>query len=318
MPHVPAIDAHNHISSWMRGQFEELSAIMDDAGVSHVVDLLPAWGNEARAALEEAQAVLGDRLVPFLAPAWAHAAVDTAAFVAETVDALRRATESHGIKGLKIYKEFGLRHRDDRGRLIAVDDARIAPLWEAAAELEIPVLIHVADPVAFFKPLDRFNERWEELSRNPSWHFYGPPFPSFDELMRQFRQLLAAHPQTTFIGAHVGCYPENLGWVAETMDLYPNYHADISARAAELGRQPFTARKFFIEHADRLLFGTDSRPNVGVYRVYYRLLETDDEYFPYKPHGRPTQGRWNIYGLNLPGDVLEKVYRGNAERLIGL
>ena len=189
----------------------------------------------------------------------------------------------------------------------------------------MPVLIHIADPVAFFTPLDRFNERWEELHENPDWHFYPtrpkgdlshPDFPSFDEIMEQFESLLRRHPGTDFIGAHVGCYAENLGWVGRVMDACPNFYADISARIAELGRQPYTARDFFIAHQDRILFGTDSQPDPQTYAIYYRFLETRDEYFNYGREQPPGVGRWQIYGLDLPDDVLRKVYAENARRVI--
>ncbi|HET7095708.1 MAG TPA: amidohydrolase family protein, partial [Thermomicrobiales bacterium] len=174
-------------------------------------------------------------------------------------------------------------------------------------------------------PLDRFNERYEELRRHPDWHFWPtrpagdlahPDFPSFDEVIGQFRSLLQRHPRTTFIGAHVGCYAENLAWVGATLDACPNFYVDPSARIAELGRQPYTARDFFIRYQDRILFGTDHAPAVETYRLYYRFLETRDEYFAYSPKPTPGSGRWRIYGLGLPNDVLRKVYRDNARRVV--
>ena len=181
------------------------------------------------------------------------------------------------------------------------------------------MLIHTADPVAFFRPLDRFNERWDELHRRPDWHFYGPEFPSFEELIASLYRLIEAHPQTTFITAHVGCYPENLGFVSQMMDKYPNFYTDISARIAELGRAPYSARAWFIKYADRILFGTDQRPTIPMYQVHFRFLETADEYFDYAPGADiPPQGRWKIYGLYLPDEVLRKVYYENAARLFDL
>jgi predicted TIM-barrel fold metal-dependent hydrolase len=139
-------------------------------------------------------------------------------------------------------------------------------------------------------------------------------------IMDQLANLVTRHPQTTFIGAHVGCYAENLGWVGQLLDRCPNFYIDIGARIAELGRQPYTARRFFLQYADRILFGTDAGPDLATYRVYYRFLETDDEYFAYDadPQAIPTQGRWRIYGLFLPDEVLEKVYYGNAERVLSI
>jgi predicted TIM-barrel fold metal-dependent hydrolase len=189
-------------------------------------------------------------------------------------------------------------------------------LWATAGELDLPVLIHVADPVAFFMPLDATNERWEELNARPEWQFPHPPFPAFETIVEGLANLVARHPGTDFIAAHVGCYAENLAWVGALIDRCPNFYVDISARLGELGRQPYTARRFFLRHADRILFGIDAGAHVEMYRLYYRFLETDDEYFNYDIHDPPGQGRWRIYGLALPDDVLERVYFRNAERVI--
>jgi predicted TIM-barrel fold metal-dependent hydrolase len=199
-----------------------------------------------------------------------------------------------------------------------VDDERLSPIWDAAGELDLPVLIHVADPVAFFDPIDETNERWEELGEHPDWAFTSPPFPSFMDIMNGFKNLVTRHDSTTFIGAHVGCYGENLGWVGQMLKDCPNYYIDISARLGELGRQPYTARKFFIEYQDRILFGSDMGPDLDGYRLYYRFLETDDEYFNYNTSDVPLQGRWNVCGLYLPDEVLKKVYSENARRVLKL
>jgi len=230
-----------------------------------------------------------------------------------------RADVKAGARGLKIFKKLGLRARDGAGQLVMPDDPRIAGLWDQAADLGIPVLIHTADPVAFFRPLDRFNERWDELHRRPEWRFCGPEFPSFEHLIASLYRTVEAHPSTTFITAHVGCYPENLGYVSAMMDRLPNLYSDISARLAELGRAPYSARKWFLKHADRILFGTDIRPDIQMYQTHFRFLEAADEYFDYAPDAAiPPQGRWRIYGLLLPDDVLKKVYHDNAVRLLKL
>jgi predicted TIM-barrel fold metal-dependent hydrolase len=227
-----------------------------------------------------------------------------------------RIQAARGAQGLKIWKPFGLHVRDQHGALVPVDDQRLDDLWAAAAELHLPVTIHIADPAAFFDPVDANNERWEELHAHPDWQFPSPPFPAFSSLISQFARLVERHSQTTFIGAHVGCYAENLGWVSQMLDRCPNLFVDIGARIAELGRQPYSARRFFVNYADRILFGTDVGANLDVYRVYYRFLETEDEYFNYEPGNFPGQGRWSIYGIFLPDEVLEKVYYRNAERVI--
>lgn len=219
-----------------------------------------------------------------------------------------------GMRGLKFFKELGLHYRDSSGKLIRVDDKRLKPIWETAARLNIPVLIHIADPKAFFKPLDGSNERFEELNGHPNWLFVGDEFPSFDELMEMQENLLTENPDTTFVMAHVGCYVENLKFVSDQMDRHPNMNIDISARIAELGRQPYTARKFMIKYQDRILFGTDGSDKTLLYPYYYRFLETWDEYFEYGPNSM--QGRWRIYGIGLPDPVLRKIYHENAIRLV--
>jgi predicted TIM-barrel fold metal-dependent hydrolase len=191
----------------------------------------------------------------------------------------------------------------------------------------VPVTIHIADPVAFFEPLDQRNERWEELHGHPDWHFWPtrPPghpdldgFPPFDELIDGLEAVVVRHPGTTFIGAHVGCAAEDLARVAEILERAPNFNVDLAARIAELGRQPYTARAFIERWADRVLFGTDMAPDPAWWAVYHRFLETADESFAYDVDDDepPSQGRWRIHGLHLPDDVLRRVYHDNAARLI--
>jgi predicted TIM-barrel fold metal-dependent hydrolase len=320
-PRFPVIDAHNHLSppfggAWDTRPVSELLDVLDAANVRLLVDLDGGWGEgKLRQHLDHFKAAAPERFQCFGGVEWSAWADDR---FGERAAARLRAQASWGAQGLKIWKPFGLSVRDQRGKLVAVDDARLDPLWQTAGELNLPVLIHAADPVAFFDPADRFNERWEELGAHPDWQFPSPPYPAFMTILNGLANLVARHPATTFIGAHVGCYAENLAWVGALLDRCPNFYVDISARISELGRQPFTARRFFIQYADRILFGSDAAPNVDYYRLMYRFLETDDEYFPYGLGDVPSQGRWNIYGLSLPDDVLHKVYAGNAERVLGL
>jgi predicted TIM-barrel fold metal-dependent hydrolase len=316
------IDAHNHLGTfgggWDKRDPAALFARLEEARVVHYVDLDGGWGED----------VLDDRLRRFKAHApdryrvfggvnWGLWAGEGHRF-ADRAAARLTAQAARGAEGLKIWKPFGLHVTDDTGALARIDDARLDPIWARAGELGLPVMIHIADPVAFFDPLTPENERWDELHENPDWQFPAPPFPPFSDLIEGLARLVRRHPGTNFIGAHVGCYAENLAWVSALLDECPNFHVDISARISELGRQPYSARRFFMRHSDRILFGTDAGPDLETYGTYARFLESEDEYFCYSPDGIPGQGRWMIYGLNLPRDTLDKVYFTNAARLLGL
>jgi predicted TIM-barrel fold metal-dependent hydrolase len=247
---------------------------------------------------------------------------------ADAIGTAKRA----GAKGLKILKTLGLYLREGTttGPLVKVDDKRFDPMWEACAAHDMPVWIHVADPEAFFLPIDRFNERYDELGHHPDWSFHGGDFPSFRELMEARDRLFARHPKTRFLALHVGHDAENLAFVSESLDRFPNMTVELGARIGELGRQPRTARRFFDKYQDRILFGTDAVPPPDgehypqqvfkdeLYEIYYRFLETEDEYFDYAPAPVPPQGRWCIYGLGLPDPILKKVYHDNAARMLGL
>jgi len=321
-PRFAAIDAHNHLGpvwggGWADRPLSELLDAMDQAGVQAVVDLDGGWSEEILDRhLDHFKEAAPERFFHFGGVDWSRWADERNAFADRAARRLREQVR-RGAQGLKVWKGFGLQVRDPEGHLATVDDPRLDAIWETAAELGIPVLIHVADPVAFFAPLDRFNERWEELHAQPEWHFPSPPYPAFQAVVEALARLVLRHPQTSFIGAHVGCYAENLAWVGEWLDRAPNLYVDIAARIGELGRQPYAARRFFLRYADRVLFGTDVGVDPAWYRIYYRFLETADEYFGYDPGPVPGQGRWSIYGLFLPDDVLEKVYRLNALRLLG-
>ncbi|NDJ60267.1 MAG: amidohydrolase family protein [Chloroflexi bacterium] len=319
-PRFPVIDAHNHLSfdSWDFDQrpVAELLDILDEAQVRLYVDLDGGWGEDIlHHHLDYFKAAAPERFRIYGGVDWA-AWPDHGDGFGEWAAQRLRAQAARGAEGLKIWKPFGLHVKDQHGYLVKIDDERLDPVWATAGELGLPVTIHIADPVAFFEPLDPTNERWEELHVHPDWHFPSPPFPSFMALLDAFARLIKRHPQTTFVGAHVGCYAENLQWVGALLDACPNFYVDFSARLGELGRQPYSARRFFIQYADRILFGTDSPPNPEIYRLYYRFLETDDEYFNYGLGDMPRQGRWQIYGLYLPDDVLERIYYKNAEHVL--
>ena len=236
-------------------------------------------------------------------------------FVRNTCQQIRIA-KSKGIVGLKFFKQFGLGYRNSDGSLIRIDDQRFDPIWETCAELDFPVLMHTADPAAFFEPVNEQNERYEELLRHPNWSFFGDQFPSRQQLLNARNLVIKRHPNTKFIGAHMGNNPEDLTEVGNWLDQYPNLYVEFSSRIGELGRQPYTARKFFLKYADRILFGTDGPWPEERLRYYWRFLETEDEYFRYSEKTPQPQGLWFIYGLRLPRDVLQKVYFENAFKLV--
>lgn len=315
-----AIDAHIHLqapfgNNWNERPAAQLLEQLEQANVRAVVDLDGGWGEAILDAhLKHFKAQAPEHFVHFGGVDWSQWPTHGNAFGDWAAKRLREQVK-RGAEGLKIWKPFGLYVKDQYSNLVSVDDKRLIPLWETAGELEIPVLIHVADPVAFFDPLDNTNERIEELQRHPDWHFPSPPFPSFISILEAFARLIHRHRNTTFIGAHVGCYAENLSWVADLLDACTNFYVDISARLGELGRQPYSARKFFMEYADRILFGTDADAMLTTYQLYARFLETDDEYFNYTTRDIPTQGRWHVYGLYLPDEDLQKVYFDNANKV---
>jgi predicted TIM-barrel fold metal-dependent hydrolase len=321
LPRFPAVDAHNHLGGdfgpgWIGRPVEELLEAMDQMKVKRLVDLDGGWGETIlETHLDIFKKKAPERFAMFGGVNWQNWKEVGNRFP-ETAAARLRAQAARGAQGLKVWKPFGLSVRDGDDRLVRVNDSRLDPIWQTAAELRLPVMIHVADPVAFFLPLDATNERWEELQAHPDWHFPSPPYPPFLQILEDLASLVERHPQTIFIGAHVGCYAENLQWVGRLLERCPNFYVDISARISELGRQPYSARRFFMQFSDRILFGTDVPPQPAMYQVYYRFLESEDEYFPYDLGPIPGQGRWNIYGLHLPEEVLANVYYRNAERII--
>ena len=320
-PRFPVVDAHNHLGEAFGGGWEKRTAsevldVLDAAGVRIYVDLDGGFSEHyLHHHLDHFKAVAPERFRIFGGVNWSAWPEQGNRF-GQWAAAQLRAQAARGADGLKVWKPFGLQVRDHLGALVPVDDPRLDPLWAAAGDLHLPVVVHVADPVAFFDPLDEHNERWEELQAHPDWQFPSPPYPSFESVVTGLANLVARHPGTTFVGAHVGCYSENLAWVSALLDRCPNFFVDIAARISELGRQPYSARRFCLAYADRILFGIDMGPDLEAYRRYYRFLETDDEYFNYSGREIPDQGRWSIHGLYLPDDVLQKIYSANAQRIL--
>ena len=327
----PAIDAHNHL--WGNQQVSELIKILDSVGVVSYCDLTPemriTWaqggGEEQKTGIENfladfAQAHPG-RFYAFTTATFVHPATEplfanAAQFVKDTVETLRERV-SLGARGLKILKGFGLISRDSQGNLIAADDPRLAGIWDAAGDLGVPVLIHQSDPYGFFEPITPENEHYESLAKYSDWCFNDPKFPRKMELLQRRDNLIRRHPNTTFILAHVANFAENLAYVSQLLEENSNVYIDFSARIDELGRQPYSAREFFIRHQDRILFGADMPASVEMYRCYFRFLETFDEYF-FAPDydGTFDRHRWAICGIGLPEAVLAKVYYQNALKVI--
>lgn len=304
----PAVDFHNHLDGMDPG---DLLPIMDRCGIEHLINITMRTGDEGISMIDKFQGHPSNRFSAIGWMDWSDLPIP--GFFDRAVERLERMVDCGSI-GLKIWKDLGISLRDDHGALLCIDDERLGPLFAKAGEIGVPVMFHIADPDAFFLPIDRFNERYEELAAHPEWSFHDSLF-SKDDLLAQRDNVFARHPETTFIAAHVAEKPENLAYVGDLLDRNPNLIIDIGARVAELGRQPFTARDFFVRYADRILFGTDLVPDEEMYQLHFRFLETSDEYFDYPSHAS-RQGRWKIYGIDLPDDVLSKVYSGNAMRFI--
>ena len=304
----PSIDYHNHLDAQ---DPSEVLRIMDACNIERIVNITMRTGDEAFETHRRFKSASASRFETIAWFDWTD--LHEQGFWERCVERLERLTDA-GFRGIKFWKDLGLALKDASGEMLRVDDERLAPVFEKAGELGMPVMFHTADPDAFFFPIDRFNERYEELAAHPDWSFYGSHF-SKDELLAQRDSIFARHPKTTFVCAHLAERSEDLAYVGRLLDVNPNLFVDIGARTAELGRQPYTSREFFLKYADRIVFGTDLVPDLEMYRLHFRFLETRDEYFDYPSHAS-RQGRWHIYGIDLPDDVLKKVYSENALRLL--
>jgi predicted TIM-barrel fold metal-dependent hydrolase len=337
----PVIDFHTHISVSAKsekgvslspdrqylGTPQELLAVMDRKNIHTMVNLTGGYEKGLTEAIAKYDRVYPGRFITFTEPSYSRFKEPN--YPKLQGQAIEQAHRD-GARGLKILKTLGLYLREDitSGTLVKIDDPRFDPMWDACGQLNMPVAIHISDPAAFFTPTDRFNERYEELNNHPDWSFYGGDFPSNAELIEARNRVMARHPKTQFVTLHFGNFSENLQNVGENLDRFPNMHVDMAARIGELGRQPFTSKKFFDKYQDRILFATDATPhgdefpqqvfNDQLYEIYYRFLETEDEYFDYAPAKIPPQGRWRIYGIHLPEGILRKVYHDNAARLLRL
>jgi predicted TIM-barrel fold metal-dependent hydrolase len=321
---VPCIDVHNHLGRWLSdGQWmiddvPALLAMMDEHRVAAIVNLDGMWGDEVTANVERYDEAHPGRFYTFCQLDWARIAEPdgVATLIASLDDSARR-----GARGLKVWKNLGLNVQDADGSVILPDDPRVIEIIAHAGDLGLPVLIHTADPKAFFEPLDARNERLDELLQERDWWFGDATrYPRFSRLMEALHTLVLACPGTRFVGAHAGCAAEDLDLVESLLSRAPNFAIDIAGRMAELGRQPRRFTALVNRFPDRVLFGTDIYPVTGEqYRLHYRFLETADEAFEYAPDSPiPPQGRWTVSGLDLDPALLPAIYHGNAERFLGL
>jgi predicted TIM-barrel fold metal-dependent hydrolase len=306
----PFVDAHNHQRRHTEQTLLELARQMDALNMSVMVNLSGGTGEQLAAAVSLQNRVIPGRMVTFANLSFAG--IDDPDWGSRAAAQLERDVRQGGAKGLKIFKNLGMDLRDGQGRRIPTNDPRFDPVWAKAGELGIPVLIHTAEPPAFFLPIDEHNERWLELTLYPNRARPPERYPSFDSLMAEQHAVFRTHRRTTFINAHMGWYGQDLARLGQLLDEHPNMVTEIGAVIYEPARQPSAARAFFVKYQDRILMGKDSWVPEE-YGTYFRVLESDDEYFPYH---KKYHAFWAMYGLDLPDDVLRKVYYGNALRVI--
>jgi predicted TIM-barrel fold metal-dependent hydrolase len=316
---TPAVDAHNHLGRWHDGRWRvadvpALVDLMDAANVATIVNLDGCWADELEANLDRYDRAFPGRFVSYARVDWRET---TTPGWPDRIAASLADSAARGATGVKLWKDIGLRLRDERGELFFLDDPRLEPMWAAIADAGLPVTVHTADPAAFFEPLDARNERLEELLRHPDWQFMGPRFPPLARLLDALEGAVAANPGVTIVGAHVGCIAEDLDWVDRMLTAYPNFAVDTAARIAELGRQPRRTRRLIEDHPGRVVLGTDvSPPTAEDYAIYFRFLETADEYFPYDAEDPPGNGRWRISALDLSPELAAGVAGDNARVFI--
>lgn len=306
----PFVDVHSHHRTPMSA--EDAAAVvaeMDAMNMAVLVNLSGGRGETLRRAVETMEGRYPNRFVIFAnldfrgisEPGWSERT--TAQFEADV---------AAGARGLKIFKNLGMTVRNADGSRVSVDDPRLDPIWAKAGELGVPVLIHSADPAQFWQPHDANNERWYELVERPGRKRDPAVHGTWEEIIDEQHNVFRKHPGTTFINAHLGWFANDLDRLGELMDEFPNMYGEIGAVIAELGRQPRFAREWMTQYQDRLLFGKDSW-SPDEYDTYFRVLESDDDYFPYF---RRRHAFWSMYGLELPDTVLRKLYYENAVRII--
>ena len=305
----PVIDVHSHQPTPISaGEFERVVKGMEANNLQVLVNLSGSSGDRLHRGIEAIKASkYRDRMVLF-----ANVNFGAGAGPGFGKQAARQLEEdvNAGAMGLKVFKDLGMFDRKADGSRLQVDDPELDPIWEACARLNVPVLIHIAEPAAFFEPLDYTNERWLELSLYPDRrHQTGV---RFEQLMTERNNMIRRHPNTKFILAHFGWHANDLARAGKLLDQNPNAYYDVAAVLYDFGRQPRAAHEFFIKYQDRILFGKDSyQPDE--YPYYWRVFETNDEYFDYY---RDYHAFWKLYGIGLPDQVLRKLYNGNALKLV--
>jgi len=304
----PFVDVHNHQFDMPIKDLSKLVEEMDSLNMGFMVNLSGFRGLYLEQSLKNIKENAPTRFGLFLNIDFEK--LDDSNFAKEQVELINKAV-AQGVIGLKVYKSLGLTDKDKKGNRIAINDPRLDPIWKACGDQNIPVLIHSGEPSSFWDPKDKYNERWLELRQKPGRYRDPEENPSFEEVLAEQHAVFKKHPNTTFINAHLGWMGNDLDRLGKHLDQYPNVMTEIGAVLAELGRQPKRARQFFIDYQDRILFGKDSY-NVSEYYTYFRVLETEDEYFEYY---RKRHAHWKIYGLSLPDSVLQKVYYKNALHL---
>lgn len=304
----PFIDVHNHQFDMPVKDLNKLVAEMDSLNMAFMINLSGFRGLYLRKSLENIKENAPNRFGLFLNIDFET--IDEEDFAQKQKLLIESAVQA-GVMGLKVYKSLGLTDKDQSGNRIKVNDPRLDPVWMACGENNIPVLIHSGEPVSFWYAKDKFNERWLELRQKPSRYKDPKTNPSFEEVLAEQHEIFRKHPNTNFINAHLGWMGNDLDRLEDHLDTYPNVVTEIGAVLAELGRQPKRARQFFIDYQDRILFGKDAY-KMSEYYTYFRVLETDDEYFDYY---RKRHAHWKMYGLALPDSVLQKLYYKNALKL---
>jgi uncharacterized protein len=308
----PVIDIHSHQPTPISPT--ELARVvqgMDQNNLRLLVNLSGSFGERLRSGLEAIRtSKYADRMVLFANIDFPSSGVGPG-FGVTAAKQLEEDIKA-GAKGLKIFKELGLRIKRSDGSRLKLDDPELDPVWDMCGRLNVPVLIHTAEPQEFFEPIDNKNERWLELALYNSRRYPPDQFPRFEELIGERDRMFAKHPNTRFIAAHFGYHANDLARMGKLLDRLPNVYPEVAAILAELGRQPRTAHDFFVKYQDRVLFGKDSyQPDE--YPYYWRTFETADEYFDYY---RDYHAFWKLYGMDLPDEVLKKLYYKNALKIV--